>query len=74
MLLFLADTFHHVNRFSMFWQSKNLFYSGLSPKLFKFIAKFCTEIENLMTEVSPLFWKHTEEFLNLSHESMNDAS
>ena len=32
MLLLLADTLHHVNRFSMFSQTKNLAYSDISPK------------------------------------------
>ena len=32
MLLLLADTLHHVNRFSIFSQTKNLAYSDISPK------------------------------------------
>ena len=69
-LLLSADTLHHVNQFSIFWQTKNLVYSDIS---FKFL-QFCTEIENLTTEDCPLFLKHAEEFLNLSHEQMKNAT
>ena len=63
MHLLLADTLHHVNHFSMFLQTKNVVYSGLSPKF----LQLCTKIENLTTEDGPLFSKHSEEFLNLSY-------
>ena len=48
----------------MFLQTKNLVYSDILSKF----LQLCTKIENLMTEDGPLFSKHAEEFLNLSHE------
>ena len=69
MLLLLADTLHHANRFPVSLQTKNLVCSDISAKF----LQLCTEIENLKTEGSPLFLKHEEEFLNLFHEQMKDA-
>ena len=61
MLLLLSNALQHVNRFSMFLQTKNLKYCEIPTKL----KKLNIEINNIFTEDGTEFSRYVRDFLLL---------